>query len=420
MRTITLGLLGLGTVGSGVVKLLQSQQAKLEQTANAHFVLKTVAVHHLAKHVNDPLPAGTKLTDQIDDVINDQNIQVVIETMGTIDLARKVIEQAIYHGKSIITANKDLLATDGPRLADLASDRHVDFMYEASVAGGIPILRVLSNSLVTDQINQVTGIINGTANYILTAMNDQGWTYADALKAAQDKGYAEPDPTNDVKGIDTANKLSILSQFAFGRALAPQTLDIHGIDQISATQLTLARQLGYTTKLLAIAKRVANTIYTFVGPACLTQDDQLAQVAGVQNAIAVNSAALGTTVYTGPGAGAEPTANSILSDLVAVADHIENFDCGKEFNGYHNHLASQHLAEVPQACLVTIPKLKESPKVNFDWVKVTADEAGWGGITPALDPDQRIELKENLATLSDQVQFLPIANSWVIPSASQS
>lgn len=404
MRTITLGLLGLGTVGSGVVKLLQAQQAKLEQTAQVHFHLKRVAVAHLAKHRNDPLPSGTVLTDNIDDVLNDQDIQVVIETMGTVNLARDVIKKAIYRGKSVITANKDLLATDGPQLAELARFRHVDFMYEASVAGGIPILRVLSNSLVTDQISQITGIINGTANYILTAMSTGGLSYQDALAEAQEKGYAEPDPTNDVQGIDTANKLSILSQFAFGRALDPRQLTITGIDRVAKQQLAAASQLGYAVKLLAIARRKGDCIFTFVGPALLPQTTQLAQIAGVQNAIEVHSSALGTTVYTGPGAGAEPTANSILSDLVAVADHIINFDSGKEFNGYHNQLATNAINKHPQAYLATAA---QAPTVNFSWQVETGAKHWWAGITPTLSAAEA-------ATLQKQCDYplLPIANSW--------
>lgn len=404
MRTITLGLLGLGTVGSGVVKLLQAQQAKLAQTAQVHFHLKRVAVAHIAKHQNDPLPTDTVLTDNISDVLNDPDIQVVIETMGTVDLARDVIKQAIYRGKSIITANKDLLATDGPQLAELARFRHVDFMYEASVAGGIPILRVLSNSLVTDQISQITGIINGTANYILTAMSAEGLSYQDALAGAQAKGYAEPDPTNDVKGIDTANKLSILSQFAFGRALDPHQLTVTGIDQVCKQQLAAASQLGYAVKLLAIARRKDDCIFTFVGPALLPQDSQLAQIAGVQNAIEVNSSALGTTVYTGPGAGAEPTANSILSDLVAVADHIVNFDCGKEFNGYHNHLATKIINDLPQAYLAVA---KQAPAVDVDWQKKSSGSDWWAGITPTLSVQEATDLQKQC-----DYPLLPVANSW--------
>ena len=257
MQTITIGLLGLGTVGGGVVKLLQEHASKIEQTTGVHFVLKRVAVAHLNKPRKVNLPAETILTDQIDDVINDPEIQVIVETMGTVNLAREAIVQAIYNHKSVITANKDLLAIDGPKLAQLAESRHVDFLYEASVAGGIPILRVLSSSLVTDQITQVAGIINGTANYILSATASDNVSYDKALMTAQAKGYAEANPTNDVKGIDTANKLSILSQFAFGKALNPSKLGVRGIDQLTGAQLASAKQFGYTIKLLAIAKRLA-------------------------------------------------------------------------------------------------------------------------------------------------------------------
>lgn len=182
------------------MKLLQEHAAKIEQTTNVHFILKRVAVAHLDKPRNVSLPDKTILTDQIDEVLNDPEIQIIVETMGTVNRARQAITQAIYNHKSVITANKDLLAIDGPRLAQLAKSRHVDFLYEASVAGGIPILRVLSSSLVTDQISQVTGIINGTANYILSAMTSENVSYDKALMNAQKKAMRKQTPLMMLRG----------------------------------------------------------------------------------------------------------------------------------------------------------------------------------------------------------------------------
>ncbi|MCI1974900.1 MAG: homoserine dehydrogenase [Limosilactobacillus sp.] len=411
MQTITIGLLGLGTVGSGVAKLLQEHAAKIEQTTNVHFVLKRVAVAHLNKPRKVSLPAETSLTDQIDEVINDPKIQIVIETMGTINLARHAIIQAIYNHKSVITANKDLLAIDGPQLARLAQSRHVDFLYEASVAGGIPILRVLSSSLVTDQVSQVTGIINGTANYILSAMTKDSVSYEKALMAAQAKGYAEANPTNDVKGIDTANKLSILSQFAFGKALNPKKLGVHGIDQLTAEQLTSAKQFGYTIKLLAIAKRLDNQLYTFVGPTLIKQNDQLAKIDGVQNAVAIKSNALGSSVYTGPGAGAKPTANSILSDLVAAANDILDYDCGSAaFNNYHEVLKPHKLSELPQSYLIIAYGQSAKPSKQINWQNETSGQNYWSGLTPVITHEELVALVKN----NHKINYLPVYNTYQI------
>lgn len=412
MQTITIGLLGLGTVGGGVVKLLQEHATKIEQTTNVHFVLKRVAVAHLDKPRQVNLPDETILTDQLDDVLNDPEIQIIVETMGTVNRARQAITQAIYNHKSVITANKDLLAIDGPRLAQLAKSRHVDFLYEASVAGGIPILRVLSSSLVADQISQVTGIINGTANYILSAMTNNNVSYNKALINAQKKGYAEANPTNDVKGIDTANKLSILSQFAFGKALTPEELGIQGIENLTTAQLASASHFGYTIKLLAIAKRIGNQLYTFVGPALVNQDDQLAQVNGVQNAVAVESNALGTSVYTGAGAGAKPTANSILSDLAAAASDILDYDCGSEFNNYHNELAPCSLTTVPQSYLITIYGNFTKPISPVTWQDETNGNSYWSGLTPVISHQELTNLLETFS--KGKVSYLPIYNTFEV------
>ncbi|MBB1085632.1 homoserine dehydrogenase [Limosilactobacillus fastidiosus] len=407
MRTIKIGLLGLGTVGGGVVKLLQEHAAKIEQTTNVHFILKRVAVAHLNKPRKFSLPEETILTDQIDEVLNDPEIQIIVETMGTINRARQAIVQAIYNHKSVITANKDLLAIDGPKLAQLAKSRHVDFLYEASVAGGIPILRVLSSSLVTDQITRVSGIINGTANYILSAMVSDNLSYDKALMNAQQKGYAEANPVNDVKGIDAANKLSILSQFAFGKALDPTNLNVRGIDQLTSAQLASAKQFGYTIKLLAIAKRLSNRLYTSVGPTLVDNNDQLAQVNGVQNAIAIESNALGSSVYTGPGAGAKPTANSILSDLAAAANDILNYDCGNAFNNYHSELTPSTLNNAPQSYLITIYGRSTRPVDSIDWQNETSNHNYWSGLTPVISHKKLNLLLETIGN-DFAVSYLPV------------
>lgn len=417
METITIGLLGLGTVGKGVVTLLQTQAAKIARTQDFRFKLKSVAVHNLAHHQGDRLPAGTILTDKVTDVVDDPEIQIVVEAMGTIAPAKVAICQAILNGKSIISANKDLLATAGKEILQLAKAAKVDFFYEASVAGGIPILRVLSSCLEADQITQITGIINGTANYVLTAMDRKGQDYKTALATAQELGYAEADPTNDVQGIDATYKLIILSCFAFGQSLSLKDVPAQGITNVSPAQLASANQLELKVKLLAVAKEEKHQLFSFVGPAVIPAAEPLAHVNGVQNAIAVQSDALGETTYTGPGAGATPTANSILSDLLATGDDIVKGNCGREFNSYRKPAIAKPLTAVPQRYLITVEGtgnllsiVSNIPTVS--WQQQATGQDYWSGLTPVIDHDELEQLCASLQQSGQQVTFLPVANSW--------
>jgi homoserine dehydrogenase len=414
METITIGLLGLGTVGKGVVTLLQKQAAKIARTQDFRFKLKSVAVHNRTRHQNDDLPAGTILTEKVTDVVDDPEIQIVIEAMGTIEPAKVAICQAILNGKSIISANKDLLATAGEEILRLAKTAKVDFFYEASVAGGIPILRVLSSSLETDKISQITGIINGTANYVLTAMDREDRDYATALKNAQELGYAEADPTNDVQGIDATYKLIILSRFAFGQSLRLADIPRRGITKISPAQLASAKQFKMKIKLLAVAKEAGHQLYSLVGPAAIPAAEPLAHVNGVQNAIAVQSDALGETTYTGPGAGAAPTANSILSDLLATGDDIVKGDCGREFNNYRKPAAAQSLTTVPQRYLITVEEDRSLTNSNYPdlFQQQTVGPHYWSGLTSVISRDTLEKLLHTLEKNGAKVSYLPIANSW--------
>ncbi|MFC6202073.1 homoserine dehydrogenase [Lactiplantibacillus nangangensis] len=303
-QTIEVGMLGLGTVGSGVVMRLTQAATKIEQTQGIRLHLAAVAVHHLNAPRAVTLPIGTRLTDKIATVVTDPHIQIVIEVMGTLATAEAAIVAALQHGKSVITANKDLIATAGPRLIALAQRQQCDLFYEASVAGGIPILRTLTDSYATDQVQQVAGIINGTANYILSAMTATGATYAEALAAAQRAGYAEADPTNDVSGLDTTYKLMILSQFAFGQGLTISQIQPQGITMITAAACQQAAQSGWQVKLLAQAQLQVGQLYCRVAPVAVPNTLALSQINGVQNGVAVRSQAIGQSLYTGPGAGA--------------------------------------------------------------------------------------------------------------------
>lgn len=321
--TIEVGMLGLGTVGSGVVERLTQAARKIEQTQGIRLHLAAVAVNHLNAPRAVKLPIGTRLTDSLTNVVCDQRIQLIIEVMGTVATAKSAIKAALNQGKSVVTANKDLIATAGAELTALARRQHCDLFYEASVAGGIPILRTLTDSYATDNIQSVDGIINGTANYILSAMT-AGQTYDDALAAAQAAGYAEADPTNDVGGIDAAYKLMILSRFAFGQGLTFQQVAPVGITGLSATICQTVAQHGWQIKLLAQATQHNQQLYCRVAPVAVAQTQPLSEIAGVQNAIAVQSDAIGASLYTGPGAGSTATANSVLNDVIVAAQHLVN------------------------------------------------------------------------------------------------
>lgn len=360
--TIEVGMLGLGTVGSGVVERLTQAARKIEQTQGIRLHLAAVAVNHLNAPRAVKLPIGTRLTDSLTNVVCDQRIQLIIEVMGTVSTAKSAIKAALNQGKSVVTANKDLIATAGTELTALARRQHCDLFYEASVAGGIPILRTLTDSYATDNIQLVDGIINGTANYILSAMT-AGQTYDDALAAAQAAGYAEADPTNDVGGIDAAYKLMILSRFAFGQGLTFQQVAPVGITDLSATICQTVAQHGWQIKLLAQAYQHNQQLYCRVAPVAVAQTQALSKIAGVQNAIAVQSDAIGASLYTGPGAGSTATANSVLNDVIVAAQHLVNGRSAVNTALPVNHGKVTNLADLPQDYLVVGAKAVRAVQV---------------------------------------------------------
>ena len=350
--TIEVGMLGLGTVGSGVVERLTKAATKIEQTQRLRLHLAAVAVNHLNAPRKIDLPIGTRLTDSIDAVVTDPHIQIVIEVMGTLKTAERAITTALEHGKSVVTANKDLVATAGERLIALAQRQHCDLFYEASVAGGIPILRTLTDSYATDTIQAVAGIINGTANYILSAMTASGVSYPQALHAAQRAGYAESDPPNDVSGLDATYKLIILSQFAFGQRLTLQQVAPRGITELTAADCQGAASNGWQIKLLAQAQRHGRALYCRVAPVAVANGRALSRVAGVQNGVAISSQAIGESLYTGPGAGSTATANSVLNDVIAAAQRLRLGTRGPAFNRNQTQLTVGRLDQLPQAYLL--------------------------------------------------------------------
>ncbi|MBM6753186.1 homoserine dehydrogenase [Lactobacillus alvi] len=317
-----LALLGLGTIGQAVFN-------ELLATIAPDWQLDWVVVKHLKRHLGLPLPTTTRLTTDWHRAVNDPQVDVVIELIGGTTVAKKIVTTALQLGKQVITANKDLIATSGNELSRLAHDNGGALAYEAAVAGGIPIIRTIQESLAPDHITGISGILNGTSNYILTAIQNQGLTYQAALKQAQINGYAEANPTKDLNGIDASYKLIILVRLIFRSRLTLQQLSPQGIDQLSPRIFNVANHFQRQIKLVAQAQMVNGTLYAGVYPLALTPTHPLAQVNGVTNAITVDSDLVGSSTYLGPGAGGPATANSVLADLQAFIrnDYHHNNPC---------------------------------------------------------------------------------------------
>ncbi|RRK11509.1 homoserine dehydrogenase [Lactiplantibacillus garii] len=405
--TIEVGMLGLGTVGSGVVERLSRAAVKIEQTQGLRFHLATVAVNHLNAPRTVSLPLGTQLTDSIDAVVTDPQIQLVIEVMGTLTTAKRAITTALKHGKSVVTANKDLIATAGETLVRLAQREGCDLFYEASVAGGIPILRTLTDSYATDTVQSVAGIINGTANYVLSAMTRTGQTYEQALRAAQRAGYAEADPTNDVGGLDATYKLIILSRFAFGQSLTVEQVRPVGITAVTTSQCQLAATSGWQLKLLAQAQRHGNQLYCRVAPVAVGDGRALSRVNGVQNGVAISSQAIGESLYTGPGAGSTATANSVLNDVIAAGQRLRLGTRGPAFNRNAGQLGVKRFDQLPQAYLLftTLPSAVMADYANEAHFSLKPLSRG-SYQTSTLSPVQLAQLQATRA-----ITAIPIADS---------
>ena len=308
------GILGLGTVGGGVVNVLQKNSASIERRTGVKIEVILAGVRDVTqKRICDT--SNIKLTEDPFEVVNHPDIDVVLELIGGTELTKELVETAINNGKHVITANKALIANHGNELIKLANKKQVRLLFEASVAGGIPIIKSLEQGLSANNIESLAGIINGTSNFILTDMKEKGRDFDDALKEAQALGYAEEDSTFDTEGIDAAHKLSILAAIAFGTELQFNQVYTKGISGITTEDILHATELGYTIKHLGITKRTGNGIELRVHPTLVSNKQLIAQVDGVMNAVMVKSNALGISLYYGAGAGDEATASAVIADL---------------------------------------------------------------------------------------------------------
>jgi homoserine dehydrogenase len=321
MREIKVGLIGFGTVGSGVARILQKNSRLIEKRMGAKLILKRIADIDLETDRGVKLKPGV-LTRRAEEVIKDPEIDIVMELIGGIEPAKTFILKAIRNRKHIVTANKALLALHGDEIFREGHRFGVDVNFEAAVGGGIPLIRSIKEGLVANRIHSIFGILNGTSNYILSKMTDEGGNFKEVLKEAQEKGYAEADPTYDIEGIDAAHKLAILIRLAFGTALRFNEIFIGGISEITPLDIQFGREFGYRIKLLAIAKMEKGKIEARVHPTMIPEGHLLSTVEGVFNAIYIKGDAVGPALFYGQGAGQMPTGSAVVSDLVELGRNL--------------------------------------------------------------------------------------------------
>jgi homoserine dehydrogenase len=325
---INVGIIGFGTVGTGTVRILLENKDILKERLGFEINLRRVAVRDIFTKRGIKVPKGV-LTKDVDSLLNDPHIDIVVELIGGIDTAKDFILKAVCNGKHVVTANKALLATNGNEIFTAAQRAGVEIGFEAAVAGGIPIIKVIREGLVANKIKAVYGIINGTSNYILTKMTEEDVEFSDALKEAQDLGYAEADPTLDIEGIDSAHKLAILASLSYGIPIPYKNIYTEGISSISTQDIAFASELGYKVKLLAIAKESDSGIELRVHPTMLPRDYLISKVKGSFNAVYVEGDATGSTLYYGRGAGDMPTGSAVVSDIVDIARDIRKDAVGR-------------------------------------------------------------------------------------------
>ena len=337
-KVIYAAILGAGTVGMGTYKLCEAMSDEIKHKTGARLVIKKVLVRNMAKK-REGIPKEL-LTDDWAEIITDTQISIIVELMGGIHPAKDYVLDALKAGKQVVTANKDLIAeygedvgnaanAAGPELLEMAKKRNLNFMFEASVGGGIPIIRPLNQSLTADEITKITGILNGTTNYILTKMTESGMDYAEALAKATELGYAEADPTADVEGYDAGRKIAIMASIAFNSRVTFADVYTEGITKISADDIKYAKEFGYVIKLLGVAKNTDDGIEVKVHPMLIPSNHPLATVNDAFNAVFVHGLAMDDAMFMGRGAGQMPTASAVVGDIIDVCRNIVHDACGK-------------------------------------------------------------------------------------------
>jgi len=377
MKSLKVGLLGIGTVGGGTYAVLTRNQEEISRRAGCKIEIVKVADRNLelAKKLTN---GQIEVTDDVMSVVTDPNVDVVVELIGGYTLAKDAMLKAIEQGKHVVTANKALIATHGNEIFAAAKAKGVIVAFEAAVAGGIPIIKALREGLVANKIEWIAGIINGTTNFILTEMRDKGLAFTDVLGEAQRLGYAEADPTFDVEGIDAAHKLMIMSAIGFGIPMQFDKVYTEGITKLESKDIRYAEELGYRVKLLGMTKHSANGIEIRVHPTLIPEKRLIANVNGAMNAVVVKGDAVGPTLYYGAGAGSEPTASSVIADLVDVA-RMQNTSIQDRvpYLAYHDISATENTPILPISEISTAYYLRmralDKPGVLAEVTKILGD-----------------------------------------------
>lgn len=357
MKKIRLGLLGFGTVGQGVFELLQKNRDEWKSKTDSDVSISVIAKRHWQ---GIEKPAGIDCITDAAAVVNRDDVDVVLELIGGTDMAFDLVMQALDNGKHVVTANKALIAAKGTEIFQKAAEKELQVAFEASVAGGIPIIKSLKEGLIANEIQSVAGIINGTSNYILTAMRSEGRDFADVLSEAQALGYAEADPTFDVEGIDAAHKLTILAAIAFGIDLDFDKLSVEGISSITGQDVNYAEELGYRIKHLGIALRRKNGFEVRVHPTLVPNTTLISKVDGVMNAVRVYGNAVGETLFYGAGAGSLPTASAVMADVLGLV----------------NSLAADHVSPLGYAHSnqTQLPVLADNEQQSANYLRITVED----------------------------------------------
>ncbi|HEY9100947.1 homoserine dehydrogenase [Chitinimonas sp.] len=379
MKPIQVGLLGFGTVGSGVAKVLARNAEEIGRRAGRAIEVKRVAVRNIekARAIAPAVTEGLSFGNDFHAVVDDPDVDVVCELIGGTTLAKELVLRAIENRKHVVTANKALLALHGNEIFAAAQARGVIVAFEAAVAGGIPIIKALREGLTANRIEWIAGIINGTSNFILTEMRDKGAAFADVLAQAQKLGYAEADPTFDIEGHDAAHKLTILAALAFGIPMQFDKVYLEGISKLTQEDIAYAEQLGYRIKLLGIARRRSEGVELRVHPTLIPAKRIIANVDGVMNAVVVQGDAVGQTLYSGRGAGSEPTASAVVADLVDVT-RLHTAD--PEHRVPHLAFQPDRLSDLPILPITAVEtsyylrlKAHDQPGVMADVTRILAD-----------------------------------------------
>lgn len=424
MKKIKLGLLGCGTVGSGIFLLLEKNKQKYEELLEASLVIEKIMVKDLMKE-RKGIPKNL-LTTEAEDILSNPEIDIVVEVMGGIEEAEKYIEQAIKNGKDVVTANKDLMATKGHDLLLLGDKLGQELLFEASVAGALPVIDLIKNTLISNKITKVMGIINGTTNFILTKMFNENRSLSDVLNEAQELGYAESDPTADIEGLDAARKIAILASISFHSSVSFDDVYVEGITKIEIEDVAYAKQFNSTIKLLGIAKQIDNKIEVSVYPVLLANGHPLAKVDDVYNAVYMEGNAFGDLTIIGKGAGGLPTASAVVSDILSISKNLKaGISAEKNCSCYltlpinpvaqtDNHFYIRTVVKDQTGVLAQIAKVFADNNVSIDSViqkKLTDNRAELVLLTDKVREENFMKAKDSLELLEDVLKVQSILRS---------